>query len=742
MWRTSGVVQYNRFSANAVAIAVSADMSSQVNGVRIWYNLFYRNTVAGIQVTGASNVRIYQNTFYSLTGDNIHISGGSSNVDIQGNILWAQGGYDIYVANDSQSGFFSDYNDLYKSGTGKLVYWTQDFTDILDWQDDVGRYDLHSIGATVVNPLWAMPSFVDVDQNNFQVFATVASLRASSPTMGAANVLMDQALPTFEQNANLISNPSFESGTTGWSVNAGGAVATTAQGAVVTGAYDGTQLYAPGSVSQGFAQQTVNLVSAGFSTAQLDSGLLQFAFGGRIIVGNLAPRDTGTVTLSFLDTNGKLISSQVVNASNVDDRWELVGGRVSVPIGARFAVLRFDAFNVSGGVDQVYFDNAFLYAVSNGYAPNQGAYGAGTQQAASTSAPQILLRYPDFYVNWDENTPHTIQWETLNNNSSSEVRIDLYQDTANGPVFLKTIVAATPDTGSYVWIPSNSGIPYNTGGLRLQVSLVNSPSVLDRSQETFTVPPNGQNYYVNDQSTVGDQYTTAVGNNRNTGKTPDSPLPNPVNVLRTYQLGAGSTLYIDTGNYPMIDPIAASGSVDVSLIGGPGLGFSQGFTITGPTNAGDTAALFPAIAGNRIDPLIYLNSANYVTIENLTLENANRGVYVVGNSVGFSASNITTFGNLLDGFNISTNAPFADLNNLVSYNNGGTGITIAGTVGAVTDSVAYGNTGWGFVFNSPVATLIQGDSSYANYGGFYLGSAERRGGGRYQPGRRQGQPGI
>ena len=90
------------------------------------------------------------NTFYSPTGDNIRIENGASNVEILNSILWARDGYDIYVANDSQTGFFSDYNSLFASDSGILVYWTQNFTDILDWQDDVALYDLHSVGTTVV----------------------------------------------------------------------------------------------------------------------------------------------------------------------------------------------------------------------------------------------------------------------------------------------------------------------------------------------------------------------------------------------------------------------------------------------------------------------------------------------------------------------------------------------------------------------------------------------------------------
>ena len=70
-------------------------------------------------------------------------------------------------------------------------------------------------------------------------------------------------------------------------------------------------------------------------------------------------------------------------------------------------------------------------------------------------------------------------------------------------------------------------MPYGTYGLRIEVSLVSDPAVFDRSTETFTVPENGSTYYVNDGSTANDQYTTAAGSNRNDGKLPSAPKPNP-----------------------------------------------------------------------------------------------------------------------------------------------------------------------------------------------------------------------
>ncbi len=61
----------------------------------------------------------------------------------------------------------------------------------------------------------------------------------------------------------------------------------------------------------------------------------------------------------------------------------------------------------------------------------------------------------------------------------------------------------------------------------------------------------GTSYYVNDGSTAGDQYTTAVGNDANSGKSPDQPMASLGALLRAYTLTAGDTVYIDTGSYTL-----------------------------------------------------------------------------------------------------------------------------------------------------------------------------------------------
>ena len=94
----SGAIQYNRITRETVGIEAH-------NGQLISYNLLYDNTQANIDVHGQTAVSIVNNTLFAPTGDNVDITGGSSAIELLNNIFWAESGYDIYVANDSQSGF-------------------------------------------------------------------------------------------------------------------------------------------------------------------------------------------------------------------------------------------------------------------------------------------------------------------------------------------------------------------------------------------------------------------------------------------------------------------------------------------------------------------------------------------------------------------------------------------------------------------------------------------------------------
>jgi parallel beta-helix repeat protein len=251
------------------------------------------------------------------------------------------------------------------------------------------------------------------------------------------------------------------------------------------------------------------------------------------------------------------------------------------------------------------------------------------------------------------------------------------------------------------------------------------------------VPEGGNDYWVDDRSNVGDQYTpSAVGDNRNTGKLPTAPKPYPTNLLRTYALGEGARLFVDTGGYSLIDPVTVSGSVDL------GLGRDEGFLMTGPTNTAVVAELFPAIPDDRSRALVELDDADSVEVAFLTLRDAERGLHVHDGSEDFSARNITAFGHALDGIRIDSSAPGADFLQLTSHDNGGFGIAIdgpfdtlvqslayengqggfqiAGPVARVTGNVARDNAGSGFEIRGAPGAVVQGNASFGNQRGMVV----------------------
>ena len=305
----------------------------------------------GIQVSGKSVTRIVANTMFTRLGDNVRIIGASSEIELRNNILWTADGYDIYVSDNSTKGFFSDFNALFTTGAGKIGYWTKDFTDILDWQQDIYRFDLNSIGTTSVNPTDAQPQFFNASRDDFRVFTTTASQRLTSPTIDRADILNDLALPT--GYSNLLTNPSFESGLNGWQVTPGGSSPNDFIKSATPAAFAGASYFFAGPNQTTLLSQSVDLTSS-YSTAQLDSRTLLAAFGVRVRAASEAVSDRGTLTVTFLDGAGNVIGQPFISqAKNDSERWELIGDHAVLPVGVRSIRYQFDAVRQSGSTNDV-----------------------------------------------------------------------------------------------------------------------------------------------------------------------------------------------------------------------------------------------------------------------------------------------------------------------------------------------------------------------------------------------------
>ena len=471
---------------------------------------------------------------------------------------------------------------------------------------------MHSNGSTVVNPTWMRPRLVNSSWDENLANSLVAGMRISSPSIDAADVRTDFGLFT-DFDSNLLANASFEMGTEGWQLSPGSEVDDHDE------SFHGRRRLRTGDVAFGEASQIVDLVSAGYSIAELDAGDLIVVFGGRVRSGFDPTVDVGAITLELLDASGNVSSIITSEPVAVDDRWQLAGDHFPLPAGIRSLRWVFEATRRSGDSNDAWLDNAFLRLQTESFLPDIGAEGnAATegQQADGITVPHIALRYPDLYTDWERDTPHEIRWDTVGNSANSTVRIDLYQDGPQGPALLQTITPSTADDGRFIWIPANSNIPLGTHGLRIQISLIDELIALDRSIETFTVPEGGQSFFVNDDLTAGDEYSTAAGNHRHTGRTPAEPKPDAQSLLRTYRLGPTDTLFVDTGAYAAHHPLVLSGTGT--------RGDDESFTLTGPMEDGHEARL-GYIDPAQSAPGIELDDADQMTITHVTLD----GVEVV-----------------------------------------------------------------------------------------------------------------
>ena len=705
----TGLVRFDRIEDNGIGIAAS-------NGLRIFNSQFIANTGAAIQVSGVGNVEIAGNTIHAAIGDGVRLVNAAFNVELISNIIWTDGGIGINVANNSQAGFWSDYNTLFATGNGQIVYWTKGFKDILDWQDDVARFDLHSDGVTVVNPGWAEPHFAADALGFMTTRPVVAGQRLSDPTADGGD-------PTgtfigYTGVANLLGNGDFENGLSGWTVTAGGTTVTTG-----LAAWSGAATFQSGPSANSVAQQTVDLVATGYSTSQIDSGSLKLAFGGR--VSPLTSSVSAQISIVFRDAANNPVGDAIVVPAGTDlGRWLRVFSTVYIPAGARYAQFLFGV-SKSDGSQGALLDAAYLAVVPRGAGVDQGVRTAADNLPGDPTLGRIALRSPDLYVDLTVNKPLFITWDSYGAAANNPVKIELWQDGTNGPQFLATIAASAPDTGRYAWTPSDSALVAGTHGLRIQISSVAHPQIYDRSAETFTVPEAGTNYYVDASS----------GSNRNDGKVAAAPKASPVNLFRTYDVGAGAIVNIAAGDYALIDALQLSGTTD------HGFGLDTGFTVNGSSNG--ITRLFPAIPGSNPQALIDLTGASFVSLNHLTLQGGVDAVRVGAGSDNFNASYLTASGTSGDAFNITTNSPTGVLDHLTATGAGGAGLNLTGTIatisfftatgdhdgiiatgsiGALTDSVISGSAtyGYGLYLNLTGPSLIEANTISGNYVGAQL----------------------
>jgi hypothetical protein len=184
------------------------------------------------------------------------------------------------------------------------------------------------------------------------------------------------------------------------------------------------------------------------------------------------------------------------------------------------------------------------------------------------------------------------------------------------------------------------------------------------------------NYYVNDNSTVGDIYCTAVGSSSNSGTSASTPKRNLRDIwsLTGGVFGSGDIIYVDAGTYARAGSNSISDESKFDIV-------SAGLTVQG---AGNSLTIFDNnFFGTNSDYFIWIKASN-VSIKDLSVANYEGGAPNSGgtyNSVNNGAQAISIGGSgtinnvLLENLSVKENGGSGNAAITVSSN---TQLTISG----------------------------------------------------------------
>ena len=182
----------------------------------------------------------------------------------------------------------------------------------------------------------------------------------------------------------------------------------------------------------------------------------------------------------------------------------------------------------------------------NGGRVNMGRHG-NTAEASKTptNATLTLISFND--GGRAAGTNVVIRWLARGEATNGYVAISYSPD--GGATWIQLVDGIPAADGSWTW--NSTLVPQGVQGLlKIEGSLGGEAL----SGKYFSVRNQPFNFFVNDNSTEGDDYCTAVGNNANSGLTNSAPVADLNTLLSRYEMTGGDVIYIDTGIYRGVDP--------------------------------------------------------------------------------------------------------------------------------------------------------------------------------------------
>jgi parallel beta-helix repeat protein len=259
---------------------------------------------------------------------------------------------------------------------------------------------------------------------------------------------------------------------------------------------------------------------------------------------------------------------------------------------------------------------------------NLGAYG-NTAQASKSPAQLVQVLFPNGLEKFELGQAVTIIWRSHGLAAAATVTVEFSTDNGMNWATLATgLMMDASGRGSFLWT-AGPQTGSNTALVRVRVEPSFMPE--DTTDEPFLVANNGVDYYVNDGALAGDAFTTAVGNNANSGKTPASPLASLTALLAAYNLDGGDVVHVDTGTYRLLKNLLITSQ-------------DSGVRIEGPVGA---IALLDRGSSAEGSAVIELRDGDSVTLTRLSLTGGRYGIFAAetSDSDDLTVSDSRIFGN-------------------------------------------------------------------------------------------------
>ena len=331
----------------------------------------------------------------------------------------------------------------------------------------------------------------------------------------------------------------------------------------------------------------------------------------------------------------------------------------------------------------------------NGSRENIGAYGGTEWASKSRPTSQKWLQALSFNDGGHLIGSGKLEWNYGNFGSSDKVRVQVSTNAGVSWTTLTTNVLATQ--GTYTWTPKTA---HQTPVAKWRVQSVADSSVSSENEHVFGVRTSADaslNYYVNDASTEGDVYCTAVGNDENDGSSPATPKATLQAVLDTYQLLGGDVVYVDTGTYA--EQTVTFTAADSGTEG------NHRARIVGSPNG----SVFDR--RNTTLDVFVLKGISHLSIENVTLRGGRYAVFYSANCNGIRFADVAMAGNRWGIYEYYAAEWDFECGKMLDNRDGAVYRRYESAIGRIVSSVLHAN---GTVANSPGGLSISNSAIVGN----------------------------